>query len=80
MYFKGLSLHSTSTALRSACIGNATQYDLKAAAFAIRLLLAKSIYDELNIDFTGAYTYTKEYLDRKHQIRQDLGNLIHKIQ
>ena len=78
MYFKGLSLHSTSTALRSACIGDATQYDLKAAAFAIRLLLAKSIYDELNIDFIGAYTYTKEYLDRKHQIRQDLGNLIHR--
>lgn len=76
MYFKGLSLHSTSSALRGACIGDATLYDLKAAAFAIRLIVAKDIYDELDVEWHGAFTYTKEYLDRKNKIRKELGNLI----
>ena len=78
MYFKGLSLHSTSSALRGACIGDAMQYDLKAAAFAIRLIIAKDIYDEQNKEWEGAFTYTKEYLDRKEKIRKELGSLIHK--
>ena len=76
MYFKGLSLHSTSKALRGACIGNATQYDLSAAAFAIRLILAQDIYEEEGLIWHGAYTHTKEYLEYKDTHRTRLGNLI----
>lgn len=76
MYFKGLSLHYTSKQLRSACLGKAMQYDLHAAAFAIRLILAQNIVEKHNMCFDGMFTFTKEYLEYKDVIRRELGDMI----
>lgn len=76
-YYKGINLQNCSKEVRIATLGNHTSYDLNAAAYAIKLLLAKDIFDQYKCDFMGMFTYTKEYLDHKSKIRDILANVIH---
>lgn len=76
-YYKGINLQNCSKEVREAALGDHTSYDLNAAAYAIKLILAKDIFDEYGHDFNGMFTYTKEYLDHKSEIRNELANVIH---
>ena len=75
-YYKGINLQNCSKEVREAALGDHTSYDINAAAYAIKLILAKDIFDEYGHDFVGVFTYTKEYLDHKSQIRDELANVI----
>lgn len=76
-YYKGINLQNCSKEVRVAALGDHISYDINAAAYAIKLVLVKDIYDEFGHDFTGSFTYTKEYLDHKSEIRNELANVIH---
>lgn len=76
-FYKGINLQNCTKEVRSAALGDHVSYDLNAAAYAIKLILAKEIFDEFNEDFYGNFTYTKEYLDHKGPIRSELANVIH---
>lgn len=71
-YYKGINLMSMSEEVRRAVIGSYHQYDLNAAVYAIKLMLAKDILKEQGISHIGKFTFTKEYLDRKSRLRKDL--------
>ena len=77
-YYKGINLQNCSKEVRVAALGDHVSYDLDAAAYAIKLMLAKDIYDEFGYDFYGSFTYTKEYLDHKSKIRDELASIIYK--
>lgn len=76
-YYKGINLQNCSKEVRIAALGYHVSYDLNAAAYAIKLILTKNIFDELGYKFIGAFTYTKEYLDHKSEIRHELAQVIH---
>lgn len=76
-YYKGINLQNCNKEVRMAALGDHVSYDLNAAAYAIKLILAKDIYDEFGYDFNGQFTYTKEYLDHKSEIRDELAALIY---
>lgn len=75
-YYKGINLQNCSKEVREAALGDHISYDLNAAAYAIKLILAKDIFDEYGYNFNGMFTYTKEYLDHKSQIRDELASVI----
>lgn len=77
-YYKGINLQNCSKEVRQAVLGDHVSYDLNAAAYAIKLILAKDIFDEFGYDFNGSFTYTKEYLDHKSQIREELASVIYR--
>lgn len=77
-YYKGINLQNCTKELRIATLGDHTSYDINAAAYAIKLILAKNIYDEYGYDFIGNFTYTKEYLDHKSEIRNELAQVIYR--
>jgi hypothetical protein len=77
-YYKGINLQNCSKEVRNAALGYHVCYDLNAAAYAIKLILVKNIYDEYGYDFNGSFTYTKEYLDHKSEIRNELASVIFK--
>lgn len=76
-YYKGINLQNCSKEVRIAALGDHVSYDLNAAAYAIKLILAKDIFEKYGNDFTGCFTYTKEYLDHKSEIRNILADVIH---
>ena len=76
MYYKGISLHSVSKEVRAAALGDHYVYDLNAAVYAIRLYLVSDLLEEKNISSFGKFTYTKEYLDHKSTIRNELAKHI----
>lgn len=75
-YYKNINLQNCSKEVRSATLGDHVSYDLNAAAYAVKLILAEDIFNEYNTDFYGNFTYTKEYLDHKSQIRNELADVI----
>lgn len=77
IYYKGINLQNCNKEVRIAALGDHVSYDINAAAYAIKLILVKNIFDEYGYDFTGSFTYTKEYLDHKSEIRNELANVIH---
>lgn len=76
VYYKGINLQNVSKEVRAAAIGDHHVYDLNAAVYAIKLYLALDLLKDQNIDTTGKFTYTKEYLDQKSQIREKLATHI----
>lgn len=76
-YYKGINLQNCSKEVRDACLGDHVSYDLNAAVYAVKLMLAENIFNEYGTDFHGNFTYTKEYLDHKSKIRQELADIIH---
>jgi hypothetical protein len=72
IYYKGVNPMNMSSEVRRAVIGNYYQYDLNASVYAIKLILAKDILKQINHPYTGMFTYTKDYIDRKNKIRQQL--------
>jgi hypothetical protein len=75
-YYKGINLQNCASEVRNAILGEHTVYDLNAAVYAVKLLLAENIYKEYGYDFTGQFTYTKEYIDHKTQIRNELATVL----
>jgi hypothetical protein len=76
-YYKGINLQNCSKEVREAAFGDHISYDLNAAAYAVKLILAKDIIEEYDQNFNGLFTYTKEYLDHKSEIRNELANVLH---
>jgi hypothetical protein len=76
IYYKGMNLQNCTKEVRAAALGDHISYDLNAAVYAIKLLLVRDIYDEFGHSFEGQFTYTKEYLDHKSHIREELASLI----
>ena len=72
-YYHGVSLQNCSSELRHAVLGNHYQYDLEAAVYAVRLILAEDIFKQHNESMKGLFTHTKEYLDLKSSIRNRLA-------
>lgn len=72
VYYKGINIQNMGEEVRRAVIGEYHQYDLSAAVYAIKLMLAKDVLTEQGIDHIGQFTYTKDYLDRKKSIRDEL--------
>ena len=72
-YYKGINLMNMKEEVRRAVIGDYHQYDLNAAVYAIKLMLAKDVLADKNESDFGKFTYTKEYLDRKSNLRRDLA-------
>jgi len=78
IYYKGINIQNISKTVRQACLGEHYSYDLNAAVYAIKLMIAKNILKQHNIDDYGHFTYTKEYLDHKGSIRKQLSKHITK--
>ena len=76
-YYKGINIQNVSVEVRQAIIGEHYSYDINAAVYSIKLLLARKILAEKNISDVGLFTYTKEYLDYKSAIRIELAKHIH---
>lgn len=72
IYYKGINPMNATKEVRRAIIGDYYQYDLNASVYAIKLLLAKDVCEELNVPYVGQFTYTKDYIDRKSKIRDQL--------
>lgn len=75
-YYEGLNLQNCTKEVRNAALGDNHQYDIEAAVYAIKLLLVEDVYNEKKQDFIGKYTYTKEYLEQKNNIRHRLAQHI----
>ena len=75
-YYKGINLQNVSKEVRAAALGNHHVYDLNAAVYAIKLYLACDLLHDKGIDHYGKFTYTKEYLDSKSNIRLQLAKHI----
>ena len=73
IYYKGINPMNMSREVRRAVIGDYYQYDLNASVYAIKLVMAKDILQELNESYHGKFTYTKDYIDRKSKIREQLA-------
>lgn len=78
VYYKGINIQNMSKIVRQACLGEHYVYDLNAAVYAIRLMMAKKILKENDIDDFGYFTYTKEYLEWKNPLRKQLSKHIKK--
>ena len=78
MYYKGINIQNISKTVRKACLGDHHSYDLNAAVYSIKLMLAKDILKQYGISDYGHFTYTKEYLDYKNPIRKQLAKHITK--
>ena len=78
MYYKGINIQNISKEVRSACLGQHYVYDLNAAVYAIKLMMAKNILKKNGIDDYGHFIYTKEYLEWKQQLRIKLSQHITK--
>jgi len=76
MYYKGINIQNISKTVRKACLGDHHSYDLNAAVYSIKLMLAKDILKQYGISDYGHFTYTKEYLDYKNPIRKELAKHI----
>lgn len=74
VYYKGINIQNISKEVRAAALGDHVAYDLNAAVYAIKLMMAKRVLNDQGISDIGKYTYTKEYLDSKSQIREKLAN------
>jgi len=78
MYYKGINIQNISKEVRSAILGEHYVYDLNAAVYAIKLMMAKTILKNNGIDDFGHFVYTKEYLEWKSQLRIQLSQHIKK--
>jgi len=76
VYYKGINIQNVSKEVRTAILGDHYVYDLNAAVYAIKLMMIKTIMRENGMDDFGHFTYTKEYLDYKNQIRKKLARHI----
>ena len=72
IYYKGINIQNMGEEVRRAVIGDCHQYDLSAAVYAIKLMLAKDVLNDQGISHIGQFTYTKDYIDRKKAIRKEL--------
>lgn len=72
IYYKGINIQNMGEEVRRAVIGDYHQYDLNAAVYAIKLMLAKDVLNDQGISHIGKFTYTKDYIDRKNAIRKEL--------
>lgn len=72
-YYKGINIMNMKEEVRRAVLGDYHQYDLNASVYAVKLMLAKNVLAEKNESHFGKFTYTKEYLDRKSRLRNDLA-------
>lgn len=72
-YYQGINLMNMKEEVRRAVLGDYHQYDLNAAVYAVKLMLAKNVLAENNESHYGKFTYTKEYLDRKSRLREELA-------
>lgn len=75
-YLQGPNLQSCSKEVRRAAIGDHYEYDLNAALYAIKMILATVVASERGESLYGRFTYTKEYLDLKSGIRSNLAKHI----
>jgi hypothetical protein len=76
LYYKGINIQNISKEVRQAVLGEHYVYDLNAAVYAIKLMMVKDILKKNGVDHFGHFTYTKEYLDLKSQIRTKLSKHI----
>jgi hypothetical protein len=76
VYYRGINLQNMTKEVRRACLGKHYVYDLNAAIYAIKLMLAKKVLKANDIDDYGHFTYTKEYLDWKAPLRKQLAKHI----
>jgi hypothetical protein len=75
-YYTGLSVHTATREVRKAALGSHYSYDINASVYAIKLMVIQDIYKEMGLEWWGAYTYTKEYLELKSGIRRRLAGHI----
>jgi hypothetical protein len=81
-YYKGINLQNCHKTLRHACLGKCFEYDLKAAVYAIKLMLAKDIFDKVDdtdYNFKDFFPRTKEYMEQKDFIRETLAEILTNI-
>lgn len=78
MYYKGINIQNISKEVRTACLGQHYVYDLNAAVYAIKLMMAKNILKKNGINDYGHFIYTKEYLEWKQKLRIKLSQHITK--
>lgn len=76
-YHLGINLQSCKKHIRQAALGKCWEYDLNGAVVAVKLTLMEKIYDLAGEDMQGLFTYSKQYLDEKDEIRQQLADVLH---
>ena len=72
-YYKGINVMNMREEVRRAVLGDYYQYDLNAAVYAVKLMLAKAILREQGISDFGHFTATKDYLDFKSCLRETIA-------
>jgi len=76
-YYKGVNLQNCHKMLRHACLGNHYQYDLKTAVQAIKLMIAKHIFDQQNEqNWDDFFLATKQYVENRSLVRSTLAEYI----
>ena len=82
VYYAGLSIQSMSKDVRAAALGGHFQYDMNAAIYGIKLALMNEVSryrlekpnkEHIENDLAEQFTYTKEYLQEKEEIRNRLA-------
>jgi hypothetical protein len=79
-YYHGLSIQSMSRQVRDAALGAHFQYDMSAAIYGIKLAIMNEVArsklgnkQHIENDLFGLFTYTKQYLQEKDEIRKRLA-------
>ena len=78
-YYKGINLQNCHKLLRQAALGKCYEYDLKTAVYAVKLMIAKDIFNHPSNsehDFNDFFPYTKQYIEQKDFIRETLAEII----
>lgn len=80
-YYHGLSIQSMGRQVRDAALGAHFQYDMSAAIYGIKLAIINDVArfrmggkQHIENELFGLFTYTKQYLEEKDEIRERLAN------
>ena len=78
-YYKGVNLQNCHKMLRHASLGNHYHYDLKTAVYAIKLMIAKHIFDQqtnTEHNWDDFFLATKQYVENRQLVRSTLAEYI----
>jgi len=75
-YYKKISIQTVHKQVRRAAVGPHHVYDLKAAAFAVKLHLVQDIFCREGVREDRSTLYTADYLERKREVRAKLVKLM----
>ena len=76
-YYKGINLQNCHKLLRKACLGKSYEYDLRTAAYVIKLIVAKNILEKhSDYELEEFFPYTKQYIENKQLVRDTLAKYI----